>query len=133
MNFSKNLSALFLLFSLVVLSCQSNAQKGIDLNPIEFKAGIDKESNAVILDVRTPEEVAQGIIPGAKVINFHDANFKEQIGELDKTKTYYVYCKGGGRSGKTCSALQGAGFPKTYNLKGGITAWKKQGLPTSQQ
>lgn len=136
MNFTNKLSYLILLSVLTIFSCQSNAQsvkKGVDLNPTEFKATMEQESNAIILDVRTPKEVAQGVIPGAMVINFYDDDFKEQIDKLDKTKTYFVYCKGGGRSGKTCNALQGAGFPNTYNLKGGITAWKKEGLPTAQQ
>ena len=136
MNFTNKLGYLLFLVVLSIFSCQSNGQdnsKNVDLNPLEFKTGMEHESNAVILDVRTPKEVAKGVIPGAKVINFFDSNFNEQINKLDKTKTYFVYCRSGGRSGKACNALQDAGFPKTYNLKGGITAWKKEGLPTTQQ
>jgi len=133
MNYSIRLSYLFLLFTLSFLSCKSTAQKGIDLNPTAFKAAIEKESDIIILDVRTPKEVAQGVIPGAKVIDFYGDNFKTELEKLDKDKTYYVYCRSGGRSGKTCNALQTAGFQNTYNLEGGITAWKKAGLETVQQ
>jgi len=133
MKYSIRLSYLCLLFTLSFLSCKSSAQKGVDLNPTEFKAAIEKESNVIILDVRTPKEVAEGIISGAKVIDFHGDNFKTELEQLDKDKTYYVYCRSGGRSGKTCNALQTAGFPNIYNLKGGITAWKKAGFETVQQ
>lgn len=132
MNYATKFIYLIFLLALTIFSCQSNAQKGIDLSPAEFKTAMVKESNAIILDVRTPKEVAQGIIPGATVINFYDTDFKNQIEKLDKNKTYFVYCKGGGRSSKACSALQEVSFPKAYNLKGGITAWKKEGLATTK-
>jgi len=93
MNYSIRLSYLFLLFTLSFLSCKSTAQKGIDLNPTAFKAAIEKESDIIILDVRTPKEVAQGVIPGAKVIDFYGDNFKTELEKLDKDKTYYVYCR----------------------------------------
>ncbi len=136
MTCTNKLSYLILLLVVSIFSCQSNAQetkKQIDLNPTEFKVALEQENNAIILDVRTPKEVSQGVIPGATVINFYDADFKQRIGELDKNKTYFVYCKGGGRSGKTCSTLQDAGVPNTFNLKGGITAWIKEGLPITGQ
>jgi len=130
MNYSIRLTCLCLLFTLSFISCKSTAQKGVDLNATEFKAAIEKESDAIILDVRTPKEVARGIIPGSKVIDFYGDNFKAELEKLDKDKTYYVYCRSGGRSGKTCNVLQKAGFPNIYNLKGGITAWKEVGLET---
>lgn len=129
--------SLSLLLVFVIVSCQTNAQQAptkkiVDINPTEFKAEMVKE-NTVVLDVRTPKEVAQGVIPGAKVINFYDDNFKVELGKLDKSKTYLVYCKSGGRSGKTCKALEDAGITNYHNLNGGITAWKKAGLETVQQ
>jgi len=134
MKFSIKLGLLNLLFVLAIFSCQSNAQQAptqkiIDLNPTEFKAAMTNE-NIIVLDVRTPKEVAQGVIPGAKVIDFYGDNFKMEVSKLDKDKTYLVYCKSGGRSGKTCKALEDAGISNYHNLKGGITAWKKAGLET---
>jgi len=137
LTIKSNIFSLLFLFVLAIFSCQSNAQqsptkKMVDINPTEFKAAMTKD-NTVILDVRTPKEVAQGVIPGAKVINFYDDNFKVELGKLDKNKTYLVYCKSGGRSGKTCKALEDAGITFYHNLKGGITAWKKEGLETVQR
>ncbi len=134
MKLSIKFNILSLFFVLAIFSCQSNTQQAttgkiVDLKPMEFKAAMAKD-NIVILDVRTPKEVAQGVIPGAKVINFYNDNFKVELGKLDKSKTYLVYCKSGGRSGKTCNALKEAGIANYHNLDGGITAWKRAGLET---
>jgi predicted sulfurtransferase len=50
----------------------------------------------VILDVRTPEEWAEGTISGAERINYHDDNFAQQVDKLDKNIPVYVYCRSGG-------------------------------------
>jgi len=70
MRLSIKFNIFSLLFVLAIFSCQSNAQQAptgkiVDLNPTAFKAAISKDNNIVILDVRTPKEVAQGVIPGA--------------------------------------------------------------------
>ncbi|MFK7980253.1 MAG: rhodanese-like domain-containing protein [Saprospiraceae bacterium] len=144
MKLSIKFNILNLLFVLVMFSCQTNTQQAttatttttktvVDLTPTQFKAIATKADNIVVLDVRTPKEVAQGVIPGAKVMNFYDDNFKVELGKLDKSKTYMVYCKSGGRSGKACKALEDAGISSYHNLKGGITAWKQEGLETVPQ
>ena len=135
MKFSNKFNIFPLLFVLAIFSCQTNAQQAptqriVDLNPTEFKVAIAKNENIVVLDVRTPKEVAQGVIQGAKVIDFFGDNFKVELGKLDKSKTYMVYCKSGGRSSKACKALEDAGISTYHNLKGGITAWNKAGLET---
>ena len=81
------------------------------------------------MDVRTPKEVEQGALPNAMVINFHEEDFREKVAALDKSKTYFVYCRSGGRSAKACNVLKEAGISSFYNLEGGITDWKKENLP----
>ena len=137
MKLTTKFNILIFFFALIINSCQSNSQQSstkkiVDLTPTVFKEAITRE-NTVILDVRTPKEVSQGVIPGAKVINFYDDNFKTALGKLDKNKTYLVYCKSGGRSGKACKALEDVGITNYHNLDGGITAWKKAGQETVQQ
>lgn len=94
------------------------------LNVEEFEKQITNEGT--ILDVRTPEEVADGKIANATVINFNDADFVNQISKLDKSKPVYVYCKAGGRSGKTSVTLSALGY-EVYDLDGGMDAWKSAG------
>jgi rhodanese-related sulfurtransferase len=89
----------------------------------KFNEMISADKDAVLLDVRTPKEVADGMIPGAIVIDFTAPDFAGKISELDKEKTYFVYCKAGGRSSRAIEQMNGVGFKKLYNLEGGYDAW----------
>ena len=84
---------------------------------------LSKESNAVILDVRTPEEEVEGFIEGAKNINIMGPSFADEIKGLDREKMYLVYCRSGNRSGTACGFMSSNGFENLYNLEGGIQAW----------
>lgn len=96
-----------------------------DLTQYEWISKLEADTNAVVLDVRTPEEVAQGIIPNAIHIDiFKGQGFIDELKELDKTKTYFVYCKSGGRSGQACAVMNQLGFDNAYNLLGGFSQWK---------
>lgn len=96
-----------------------------DLTQHEWISKLESEENAVILDVRTPNEVAEGIIPNAIHIDiFKGQGFIDEVQQLDKTKTYFVYCKAGGRSGQACALMNQLGFEHTYNLLGGFSEWK---------
>lgn len=97
--------------------------KDIDVNEFKSKMG---DENIVILDVRTPGETAEGMIEGAIEIDYRGSEFAEKINQLDKEKTYLVYCKSGGRSGQACQMMKKAGFREFYNLDGGYTAWSSQ-------
>jgi len=102
-----------------------------DVNAAQLKELMASQPG-IILDVRTPEEVAEGVIPGAIHINIYDDDFKERIAQLDASKPIYAYCKMGGRSAKAAKQLVAAGFQQVYNLKGGYTGWTKAGYETSK-
>lgn len=96
-----------------------------DLSQEEWRAKLEKDDNAVILDVRTEDEVAEGIIPNSINIDIYKGQgFIYKIEELDKSKSYFIYCKSGGRSGQACAIMNQLGFKKTYNLVGGILEWR---------
>jgi rhodanese-related sulfurtransferase len=91
----------------------------------EFKK-LMKQPNTFVFDVRTPKEVSEGYIAGAK--EFSDINnaeeFNQTLKRLDKTKNYLVYCRSGARSAKACKVMEEQGFKgKLYNLAMGITGW----------
>ena len=69
-----------------------------DVNVQKFAELIAK-GNGQLLDVRTPEEWADGTIKGANKMNFFDGDFDAQLTKLNKDNPVYVYCKSGGRSG----------------------------------
>jgi rhodanese-related sulfurtransferase len=104
----------------------------LDLNVLEFSQKIT-ESGVVILDVRTPDEVAEGFIDGALVIDFQDSNFESEIASLNKDVTYAVYCRSGNRSGKAIKIMQDGGFPNLFNLDGGILDWVEAGMPLANK
>ncbi|MEM6998583.1 MAG: rhodanese-like domain-containing protein [Pseudomonadota bacterium] len=86
--------------------------------------------NSIILDVRTPAEFQSGHIQGAININIKDSNFRDQIANLDPSKTYVVHCAANvsnGRSQKAINMMLEAGFDRVFSLDGGIIAWKEEG------
>jgi len=69
---------------------------------------VKSDDNAVILDVRTPEECAEGMQENAVQMNYLDTqSFQQNIQKLDSSKTYYVYCGSGARSANACQMMKG--------------------------
>lgn len=97
----------------------------------EFEKLSAKKKNKV-LDVRTPEEVAEGHLAGSVNINFLGENFAQEIEALNKNKTYLLYCRSGSRTRRAADQMQKAGFKKVYMLEGGITAWNGAGKPVEK-
>jgi len=104
-----------------------------DITPKEALAliqGNKGNPNFIIIDVRTPEEYRTEHIKGAINIDYYSEAFKTKIANLDKTKTYLIYCRTGHRSGITLKMMQELGFRRVYNMIGGIIQWKEEGYPT---
>ena len=101
-------------------ACTADAQNA--LAPAAFETKI-ATPNVQLDDVRTPQEFANGHLENAKNVNFNDAEFKQKIALLDKSKPIAVYCGVGGRSGKASKILVELGFKDITDLAGGITAW----------
>lgn len=106
----------------------SQSQETQNLEPAAFAQKL-KEQPGVVLDVRTPEEYAEGHLPNAQLLNFYDEQFREKLEQLDKNKTYYVYCRSGGRSSRAVALMREMGFQRVYNLEGGIMQWQAAKLP----
>lgn len=95
-----------------------------DIDQDEWIELTEKDSNGIILDVRTPDEIDEGYIANMKAINFLEGQeFLEEVSKLDKSKTYYIYCRSGNRSGQACEIMEQLGFENTYNLEGGFMNW----------
>ncbi len=96
-----------------------------DLTQEEWVEQLKQDENAVILDVRTPEEVEEGYIPDAINIDFYQGQtFLDELENLDKSKNYYVYCRSGNRSGQACTLMNKMGIANAYNLMGGMLEWE---------
>ena len=129
-----------ILLVLVIWGCSPSEKKEnsadtpeiVNLDAKSFKESMAATPDAVLLDVRTPGEVEEGAIPGAVNIDYNAPDFGEKISGLDKTKPYYVYCMGGGRSSKALDKMKAEGFTNVHNLEGGFKAWLKDGFETTK-
>ena len=93
------------------------------MNIKTFEASFKEDPKAVLLDVRTPAEVAEGHLEGAVAIDFLASDFEQKVMQLDPEKSYYVYCRSGKRSENACSLMSQKGFEQVTNLQGGYLAW----------
>lgn len=86
-----------------------------------------EELDVQLLDVRSPNEVANGKVPGAKHIFV--AHLADRLDELDANKTIVTYCGSGYRASIAASILKKAGFCDVANVPGSWIAWSAAGLP----
>ncbi|GAA0465145.1 rhodanese-like domain-containing protein [Alkalibacillus silvisoli] len=91
-----------------------------ELLPEELEKDLEGESQYSIIDVREDEEVATGMIPGAKHIALQ--SIPDQLDQLPKDKEYVMVCRSGRRSHNACLFLNEQGY-NTLNLKGGMLDW----------
>lgn len=94
------------------MSCKHTLPEGVTtLNAPQVKELLNSSSNDIIvIDVRTPEEAAKGMLPNALLIDVENENFIEEVNKLDKNKKYLLYCKSGMRSGEAASLMKDLGF-----------------------
>ncbi len=96
-----------------------------DLSQQQWAEELSQDDNAIILDVRTQEEAEEGMIPNAIIADIYQPQeFMNEIESLDKSKTFYVYCRSGARSAQACAIMNQLGFSNTKNLLGGFIEWK---------
>lgn len=111
-----------------------DADSGTGIRLVSAQAGADIANNPpedlVILDVRTPEEFAEGHLDGAIMIDFYRDDFADRLAGLDPNVPYLLYCRSGNRSGQTASIMSDLGFTNVADVDGGILAWNQAGLPT---
>ena len=83
-----------------------------------------------LVDVRTPQEMAQGVIEGAECIPLHLIPLRADEW-LDDGRPMVIYCRTGARSAQACAFLAARNPARQFiNLSGGIVNWARQGLTT---
>jgi rhodanese-related sulfurtransferase len=99
--------------------------KEIESEGLQAQLSNGGEEKPLLLDIRTPAEVAQGGIPNALHIPMHLLPLR--IAELPKDRDLVLYCRSGARSYHACQYLAQQGFDNAVNLRGGIIAWARHG------
>ncbi len=96
-----------------------------EIDSSQLKKRLDAGEDVVILDIRSDAEVQQGVLPNAEHLAMHLIPLKLQ--DLPKDKDIVLYCRSGARSYHACSFLAQQGVDNTYNLRGGIIDWARNG------
>jgi phage shock protein E len=120
------------LAAVALASCSSSGAVIETVDPGTAAEIIATEPSAVVLDIRTPDEFAQGTIEGAVNIDFYDTAFADQLDSLDKDAHYVVFCRSGNRSGQAMGTFADLGFTDVTEIDGGIVNWYQSGLPVTQ-
>lgn len=118
----KIIALIIICFSLTAFSQVKN------VDAIAFKKLVDEKKH-ILIDLRTNEEIkSKGTITGATQIDFFGKDAFAEIDKLDKTKSYLIYCAGGGRSEECGFYMQKHGFKEVVNLEKGFSDWKNKGF-----
>ena len=108
----------------LLIGCNGNNKSAYEqITPAEAKALIDSEEGYIILDVRTPEEFAEGHIEGAILIPDHEIGEKAENVLTNKDQLILVYCRSGRRSKNAASVLAALGYTNIKEF-GGILDWE---------
>ncbi len=118
--------------SMLLWSMFGNRIRGIKEVDSTAALQLINHKDAVVLDVREPDEYQAGHVLNARLIPL--GKLRERIAELEKHKDQpiVVVCRSGNRSGTACAMLGKQGFTQAYNLAGGMMAWQKASLPVEK-
>ena len=100
----------------------------MDITPTELNNILQDGSDAQIVDVREADEVAAGMIAGARHIPLGE--LRSRLAELDKARPVVAVCRSGRRSAAAADQLAAAGFT-AYTMTGGMLDWSANGLPAA--
>ena len=116
-----------LALAVIFISQQSGASAATRLTPASYNEQfLSAGQDHFLLDVRTPQEFAEGYIEGAELIPVD--SLSSRLDEVPKDKPVVVYCRSGNRSRTAAQILTDAGYTNVYDL-GGIIDWAGQGFP----
>lgn len=101
-----------------------------ELGPAAFKEAV-ASGRYQLIDVRTPSEFRSGHLQGAVNIDWTAPDYEAAFSRISADRPVLLYCHSGGRSEQALEYLVGKGL-QVQHLEGGITAWRKAGLPVVQ-
>ena len=115
----------FVLSIMLFSSCTSSGGSSNSYRQISMGEAVKMmkdEKNYIILDVRRPDEFAEGHLPGAVNVANEDILDVEPAELPDKNQTIYVYCRSGNRSRQAAAKLAKMGYTNIIEF-GGIIDW----------
>lgn len=117
--------------ALIALAMTGSALAANTVTPAEVAQQIkDPRTAPYLLDVRTPEEFAEGHVPGAK--NIPVADIAERAAEVPKDRPVVVYCRSGARVKRANAILRERGYTNLVEMEGSMLAWDAAQLPVEK-
>jgi rhodanese-related sulfurtransferase len=125
----KKITFIAIIFSLFTGIAMANTSDDISQQNLQKIMTSAPKNTVVLLDVRTPEEYAEGHVPGA--INIDYRQIENNLAKLlpHKNDTVIVYCRSGHRAGIAKEILAKNGFTKLRHLSGDMNGWYEAKLP----
>lgn len=131
---------LFIVTAICAIAFSSIAQNSAthqeftNLSAQRFKIITENDKNGgILLDLRTTDEMNKGFIKGAVQLDFQAKDAEKQMDNLDKNKTYYIYCASGNRSAKAAQYMKDHGFRRVYILEKGLKEWEEKGYSVEKK
>jgi phage shock protein E len=125
--------ALITFFWFLFLIPPVSAQQVRHVTAAEFSSVLEK-GDCELIDLRTDPEIARkGFIKGSRQIDYLSTDAETEISGLERTKTYLVYCAGGGRSAECAEFMNREGFTRVINLEKGFDDWLRKGHPAEKR
>lgn len=136
-SFMFNIKTLLILaiVAIIAIACVARRGKSVPNGAMPTFSNVDVDGfqtfiaapDVQLLDVRTPDEYAEGHIAGAVLVDVNESDFEEKaVAVLDASRPVALYCRSGRRSARAASLLAARGY-KVTNLKGGVIAWQDAG------
>jgi rhodanese-related sulfurtransferase len=98
---------------------------------VDARKLVDQKKNIYLLDVRTPQEYAQGRMKGSVLIPINE--LERRVQEVPKNRPILVLCAAGSRSKLAAGFLVNKGYGDVYNLTDGLSGWYRNGFPLDMQ
>ena len=114
----------------VVAGCGSGSAEGVGVRTVSATEAVKVLESRIVIDVRSPAEVAEGAIAGATVLDFNAGEFEAKIGGYDRNAAYLVYCRSGNRSGQAVAIMKELGFTDVIDA-GAFSDLQAAGAPTA--
>lgn len=114
---------------------EKNAAAPTQIDRIDAKGAAEalaSDAKPMVIDIRTPEEFAEGHIEGATMIDFKSPDFESKVSELDRNQTYLLHCRSGARSTASLPTFEKLGFKHILHLDGGFNEWAESGQPVTK-
>ncbi|KXJ60202.1 MAG: sulfurtransferase [Alteromonas sp. Nap_26] len=125
------IAGLFIVVSIVTFvslqcSAKATAQSSVAASPYLIERVANNEW--LLIDVRSPQEFADGHIPGA--VNMPHDSINDYIADLEghKDKPIIIYCRSGRRAQLAMKVLQDMDFSEVMHLEGDMLGWSAAGL-----